>query len=202
MKKVLSLGLALCLALMLAACGSSKESAQSALESALTAVKNMDTAAMETYFGEDVLNDNGEDVNAGANAVDDNQKLLLKNLTFKVTSCQESDGKAEAVVDITNVDMAQVLSDFMQQAISETLSYAFLPEDEQPSDEELQKKFSDLLASLLDADDLEMVTNTVNLSMTYADSQWKIAPTNELVDALLGGAVSSLESLGMMSTPE
>lgn len=202
MKKVLSLSLALCLALMLAACGSSKESAQSALESALTAVKNMDTAAMETYFGKDILNDNGEDDNASANAVDENQKLLLKNLTFKVTSCAESDGAAEAVVEITNADMAQVLGDLMQQAISEAFSYAFLPEDEQPSDEEMEQKFSDILAGLLEADDLKMVTNTVNLSMTYADNQWKITPTNELADALLGGAVSSLESLGQMSMPE
>ena len=53
-----------------------------------------------------------------------------------------------------------------------------------------------LVSGLLDSQDIQTVTNTVTLELTYEEDHWKIAPSFELVNAIFGGMYGSLQDLG------
>ena len=93
--------------------------------------------------------------------------------------------------------MGPVLSDFMSDMISTAIGYAFLPEDQQPSDEEMNQMFMDSLMESMDAHQDTSVTNTVDVSLTLVDDAWKITPSDEVIDAMMGGMLSYFENTGV-----
>ena len=84
----------------------------------------------------------------------------------------------------------------MSDMISTAIGYAFLPEDQQPSDEEMNQMFMDSLMESMDAHQDTSVTNTVDVSLTLVDDAWKITPSDEVIDAMMGGMLSYFENAG------
>ena len=199
MKRICSVLLAAALALSLTACGGTKrESAQAVVESAIGAVQNVDFAAMKTYWGEDTL---GQMESAAQPEADDEDAQVMKavtkhrSYTVKESKEDEKAGTATVTVEFTNADMTAIMSEFIQQAFSDALNYAFLPEDQQPSEEEMDQKYLDILTGLLAREDNKMVTNTVDISLKLTDDQWTIESDDKVLDAMLGGMLSSADSI-------
>ncbi|MEA4895787.1 MAG: hypothetical protein VB064_11065 [Oscillospiraceae bacterium] len=188
MKKILYLGISLALFLILVGCGP-KESAQSIVQKAIESVKIMDVEAMQNYWGERQF----KDVDSSEATTDSEAQskamlaLLVKNLDYQIIEANEEKDTATVKVQITNIDMSSIMSEFVSQAVKEALSDAFLPEEQQPSQEEMDKKYSDILVTLLDRKDNPKVTNTVYITLSLVDNQWVIVPNEEAVDAMLGG---------------
>ncbi len=200
LKRVFSISLAMVMILSLGACGPKRESAQSVAEKAILAVKNVDYATTQAYWGKGAL----EDVSKAADVEPDEQsseimKLLTKNLSYSITNSQEDEqaGTATVSVDFTNTNMSLVMAEYIKTAMSDIFTYAFLPEDQQPTDEELEQMYMEKLTELMSSDDNETVTKSVDITLTLVDDQWQIDTSNaaEVLDAMLGGILSYAESM-------
>lgn len=200
MKKYLSVVLALILCLTLASCGSKRASAESVVENGIKAFQSVDQEAMQQYWGDADFTDIPMDgVASGDDAY--GQELLKKlasNLTYQITGSSEDEGAGSATVTVefTNVNMGVILPEWFGDMLSKSFEYAFLPEDQQPSEEELSAMYMDSLNSAIDNHADDVVTNTVEITLSLVDDEWKINATEDVVDAMVGGMVSSFSSLG------
>lgn len=193
-RKILALLLGLSLLFTLAACGTARPSAQSVTESAIQAIQAADITSLQQNWGGDLPN-------GDALGLDEQDATLLealtKNLTYKVVSAEEkeADGTAVVSVEFTNTDMAPVMEDFIQSVLGDALQYAFLPEEQQPSDEELTEQYLQTFTDLLEEEDLATKTTTVEIPLTLVDDQWQITPDEAIVDAMFGGMLTVADSM-------
>lgn len=200
MKKLFCVILAICLSVSLAGCGSSRPSAESVVEDAIQSFQNTDFAKMQQYWGDT----NITAVAAEPTSPDDEYtqqlfKTLGSNLTYQITgSSEDADaGTAEVTVDFTNVDMSVVLPEWFGEIFSQSLGYAFLPADQQPSEDELSQMYMETLNSIIESHKDEKVTYTVDISLTLVENNWKIDSdsTEEAIDGMVGGMMSGLAAL-------
>ena len=117
-------------------------------------------------------------------------------MSWTFTDVKEEGDSAAITAEITNRDLGALIAAFLQEAFSQMMSTIFLPEDQQPTEEEQTAALADILSGLLDSQDIQTVTNTVTLELTYEEDHWKIAPSFELVNAIFGGMYGSLQDLG------
>lgn len=200
MKKYLAVILALILCLSLAGCGSKRASAESVVENGIKAFQSADQEAIQQYWGDTDFTDVPTEE---ASSEDDvyGQELLEKlasNLTYRVTgsSEDESTGSATVTVEFTNIDMGVIVPEWIGDIFTQAFGYAFLPEDQQPSEEELSTMYMDSLNSAIDNHAEDLATNTVDVTLSLVDDEWKINATDDVIDAMVGGMISSFSSLG------
>lgn len=180
-------------AALLSGCGSARPSAQAVTEQAIQAVQNLDTEALQRHFGteeEALLPIDGED---GTEFL----RLATQNLTYKILSSQEDPaaGQATVTVEFTNTDMAKVLAAFLQSTVQDIMTDAFLPEDQQPTQEELAQRYTQKLTELLSQEDPELKTATVDVPLTLEEDQWRIQTDDLLLDAMFGGLLSAAQAM-------
>lgn len=205
----LALLLGLSLLLGLAACGA-RTSAQETTEKGLEALRDWNVLALPQYWNTDGLS--LEDLESFGQVSQDLESLglsledvaglagpMTRHLSWQVISAQEdaAAGTATVTVELTNLDMAPILGQFLQTALGDALGSAFLSQDQQPTQEELLQQYLQTLTDLLNQEDLDTKTTTVDVSLTLVDGQWKITLDEALLDALSGG----LLSLGDALTP-
>ena len=89
-----------------------------------------------------------------------------------------------------------IVPEWIGDVFTKALGYAFLPEDQQPSEEELSAMYMDSLNSAIDNHAGDVVTNTVDVTLSLVDDEWKINATDDVIDAMVGGMMSSFSSLG------
>ena len=211
MRKFLSITLALMLCLSLAGCGSKRASAESVVENGIKAFQNADQAAIQQYWGKANFTDiPSEEVSSEDDAY--GQELLEKlasNLSYQITGSSEDEnaGSATVTVEFTNIDMGVIVPEWIGDIFAQTFGYAFLPEDQQPSEEELSAMYMDSLNSAVDNHTDDLVTNTVDITLSLVDDEWKINATDDVIDAMVGGMISSFSSLedsfeGIEESPE
>ncbi len=200
MKKCLSIILASMLCLSLASCGNKRASAESVVESGIKAFQNADREAIQQYWGDTDFTDVPTDE---ATAEDEayGQELLEKlasNLTYRITGSSEDEdaGTATVMVEFTNIDMGVIVPEWIGDIFTQSFGYAFLPEDQQPSEEEISALYMDSLNSAIDNHSDDVVTNTVDVTLSLVDDEWKINTTDDVVNAMVGGMISSFSSLG------
>lgn len=83
----------------------------------------------------------------------------------------------------------------MQLSIQDAFQYAFLPEDQQPSDEEMDALYMQHFQDLMAQTDNPIVTTTIDIHLTKADNSWRIDSDEMLLDAIFGGFVSAMQNL-------
>lgn len=200
MKKYLSVILALMLCLPLASCGSKRASAESVVENGIKAFQSADQEAIQQYWGDTDFTDvPTEEVSSEDDAYA--QELLEKlasNLTYQITGSSEdvSAGSATVTVEFTNLDMGTIVPEWIGDVFTQAFGYAFLPEDQQPSEEELNAMYMDSLHSAIENHAEYFATNTVDVTLSLVDDEWKINATDDVIDAMVGGMISSFSSLG------
>ena len=198
----LALLLGLSLLLGLAACGA-RTSAQETTEKGLEALRDWNVLALPQYWNTDGLS--LEDLESFGQVSQDLESLglsledvaglagpMTRHLSWQVISAQEdaAAGTATVTVALTNLDMAPILGQFLQTALGDALGSAFLSQDQQPTQEELLQQYLQTLTDLLNQEDLDTKTTTVDVSLTLVDGQWKITLDEALLDALTGGLLS------------
>lgn len=196
MKRIVSALIALIMVLSLSACGAKRESAQSVVEAALKSAQTIDTESMAAYWG----NDSFEDLESDEDDYEENlaiMKLMLGGMTYNIVSAEENDsaGTATVTTEITNVDMTKIMQTFLAQMFAKAMEYAFLPEDQQPTESEMDAMYLEILTSLLADENNPTVTNTVDVKLELVDNAWKITPTDDVINAMLGGINSFEDAL-------
>lgn len=204
-RTLLALLVGLSLLLSLAACGSERASAQEVTEQGLAALRDLDVLALPQYWNTDGLNlddlgdltQAGEEVDLSAEDTAALAQAMTRHLSWQVISAQEDPGAgtASVTVSLTNLDMAPVVGQFLQEAFSDALSSALQADGQQPTEEEMTQQYLQTLTDLLNQEDLDTRTTTVEVPLTLVDGQWKITPDEAVVDALLGGLLTTGEAL-------
>lgn len=126
----------------------------------------------------------------GEQATEEMQMLqpILDSLRYKIVSTkQEDEENAVVTVEVTAIDMTEVLKEVMTGMIDKKLgsSGSSASEEEQMQElllESMQKKHG-------------TATNTVEVSVEKQDWRWEAQPDEELIDAMLGGFYSAMEKL-------
>ena len=204
-RTLLALLVGLSLLLSLAACGSERASAQEVTEQGLAALRDLDVLALPQYWNTDGLNlddlgdltQAGEEVDLSAEDTAALAQAMTRHLSWQVISAQEDPGAgtASVTVSLTNLDMAPVVGQFLQEAFSDALSSALQADGQQPTEEEMTQQYLQTLTDLLIQEGLDTRTTTVEVPLTLVDGQWKITPDEAVVDALLGGLLTTGEAL-------
>ena len=184
-KKLLCCLLSLAFCLSLAACGSHRQSAQAVVEDAIQTVQTADLHAISQSWGGDFSTD------LGAETDDANQEMfsaIAKNLTYSIVSSNEDAGAGTATVTVefTNTNMQEVFAEYLSQMLSVAFEYAFLPEDEQPTEEEMNEMYLDTFMEVMEEKAGETVTSTVDIPLELVDDTWKISAEEDVIDAMFG----------------
>lgn len=185
---VLTLTLAVCLT----GCGiSDADKAAKTVESYVSALRNGNYDEARTYTDTDITNANP---NSTLNAEEFLCKLF-SSLDAEVISTEEtSDGTFCVKTEITAVDMASVVKNFMSKVMEYAFSTAF--SDNPPTDEENEAKSIEILMDCISAEDIGTVTNTVDVTVVKnEDGEFTIAGDDILTDALLGGMQTAFSEL-------
>ena len=192
-RTLLALLVGLSLLLSLAACGSERASAQEVTEQGLAALRDLDVLALPQYWNTDGLNlddlgdltQAGEEVDLSAEDTAALAQAMTRHLSWQVISAQEDPGAgtASVTVSLTNLDMAPVVGQFLQEAFSDALSSALQADGQQPTEEEMTQQYLQTLTDLLNQEGLDTRTTTVEVPLTLVDGQWKITPDEAVVDA-------------------
>ena len=161
--------------------------------------------ALPQYWNTDGLNlddlgdltQAGEEVDLSAEDTAALAQAMTRHLSWQVISAQEDPGAgtASVTVSLTNLDMAPVVGQFLQEAFSDALSSALQDDGQQPTEEEMTQQYLQTLTDLLNQEGLDTRTTTVEVPLTLVDGQWKITPDEAVVDALLGGLLTTGEAL-------
>lgn len=180
MKKVIVLLLCCSIVFVLTGCG--RPTAKHALEKYL---KDVRTGA----FLED--SDSAREVIDEMDLTDDAvADLLLSKLSYEILSVQEEEDKATAEVKISNVDMDSVLEKALTGYLAEALDKAMSEDGKDISDEVYGQMFLAHISKEIQREDVKMVSNTVEVQMSYIGDQWEIEPSADFYDAILGGMLS------------
>lgn len=180
MKRFIAFIIAAVMLFSLAACGTSRESAQSVAENAIKAVQQLDTEQMQKYWGTDNL-DTGDGDGFDAS------EAMVKNLTYEIVSAEETDSTATVKVKFTNVDVGAALSD----AIVAVFQKAFAGEEttEEDTDAEFIKA--------LNSGSYDKVTKEATITLTLKDDAWVIDTANrgDVFNAMFADVNTVLDSL-------
>lgn len=203
-RTLLALLVGLSLVLSLAACGG-RASAQEVTEQGLAALRDLDVLALPQYWNTEGMDlgdlgrfaEAGQDLDLSAEDTAALVQAMTRHLSWQVISAQEDPaaGTATVTVSLTNLDMAPVMGQFLQEVFSDALSSALQADGQQPTEEERTQQYLQTLTDLLNQEDLATRTTTVDVPLTLVDDQWKITPDEAVVDALLGGLLSTGEAL-------
>lgn len=195
MKKLMCMVLTIALMVSLAAC-SSRASAKSVVEDAIQAFQSADVETMQQYWGDTDLTSSEDSLEEDV-YTQQLLELLSTGLTYQITDSTEDvkAGTATVTVEFTNIDMSVVFSEWVGEIFSQALGYAFLPADQQPSEEELNDLSMEIFREVLEDHTDDKVTNTVDIPLSLVENKWKIDPSDAVIDAMTGGMMTSLSSL-------
>ena len=192
MKKIIALLLSLTMILSLTACTDKNESAKAAVDKALVAIVQFDVITLSKYIDIDKLQEQQVLTNLDLDITDISKeelkkaKLILKNFDYEILDSNEQVDSALVKVKLTNQVMRKLFLQYIQYAFEIVLS--------ESDDEIIDQKLDDKFVELLDADDAELVSSVIELSLNKVDGQWKIDINESVLDAILGGLVSIAKS--------
>ena len=206
MKKGMCVFLAAVLCLSLVACGSNRESAESVVETAIKAFQNFDEEKIAEYWGDTNItvseSESPEDDEMSAQMI----KAIADKMTYTITGSTEDEdaGTATVTVEFSNIDMYTVIASWFSDVFSIAMQYAFLPEEQRPTDEELNQQYMDSLMAHIEENQDNTVTNTANIELTLVDDSWRIVYSEENIEMMLGGMMSALSNIssGLNSATE
>lgn len=181
MKKILISVLIIILALGVTGCGG--ESPEQAVKNTLDAIKAGDVEKASKYVDYDKLQITDK---SALNAEDKEKseemaKMIFKNIKYKVLESSEDGNTATVKAEITNLDMGNVMTDFVSQLLP--LAFSGL------SKEQMNEKSEEVFVSLISKES-KTVTKTVELNLSKKDDNWKIESSDEFSDAVLGGLIT------------
>lgn len=198
MKKIFCTILAMILCISLGGCNGGRNSAKSVVEDALKAFQSADSTAIQQYWKDtDFMVGTSESDVADEEFGQKLLELFAENMTYAITDSDEDEnaGTAVVTVEITNIDMSAVLPDWVRKVFSQLMGYVYLPENQQPSEEELNQLYMECLNNAIveHLDDRKL--HIVDISLTLVENEWKIETSETVADAMVGGMITQLANL-------
>lgn len=197
LKSIVCLFVIAIMAFSLTGCGEIKK-AEITINNTFAALKELDFETASNYINvDDIMDTDGEaDEEDDSLSIDDSiiMENLFGKLEHKIISSEKIDKNTVVVkTEITAIDMKPILTEYLGKALQYAFANAFA--NLQPSEEETSKKMEELFIECISKDNLEMVTNEVDIKVIKIDKKWKVESAEELSSALLGGLSEAAEEI-------
>lgn len=193
MKKIGLFLIIICIIFSVTACKSTTkskdESPDAAVSHLITAIKNVDTPTITKYLGTDKVFDSTTD---SLGAADDKTNLILSKLSCNIITSSINENTATVETEITSLDMKEIFSTYMSQALAISMSNAFKDESERLSESEVQKQTDDIFNNLMKDEKAKLTTQQITIQLTKNGDSWKITNDETFQDAISGGLISSI----------
>jgi len=188
----------------LTACGSSTPSPKNTVEQYLSAAKKLDGETMSEL----VIPSNTEDAEIMENLTLEDEdsyskffgKFFKENankMTYNILESTENGDEANVSVETKYIDGGPLISATMGEAVTRMLGIAL--QGKEPSEEEIDEMFSDILKEQEAKNEPTFKTQTMNIHLKKQNEKWYITEVHdELKDVITLGFYSAVESLGNM----
>ena len=161
------------------------EPAETSVTNYLNAIKAQDQETIAKYTGAEY------DASAEEEVTDDFSQYmvdeLLGNMAYEIISSEEAEETAAVTVAFTNVNMTVVMSEVFAEAFS--LIFADMTE------EELNTAMQGFFVTAMENHQADVVTKEVTLELTKGETHWIVTPTDEMMDAAIGGLAAALSNI-------
>ncbi|SCZ81149.1 DUF4352 domain-containing protein [Acidaminobacter hydrogenoformans] len=183
MKKLTGIVLIVVLIASLVGCGG--VTAESATQSFLEAVKTMNVEEISKYVDYDELVNTSEESEEMESITEQEEfvKQIFTGMSYAIIESSEEKESATVKAEITNIDMKNVMGEFIKEAFSFAFANAF---SNVLSDEEMEQKMTEMMLASLESNKDKKVTNTVDIQLKKVDGAWKIDLNDELQNAITG----------------
>ena len=192
-KKLTALLCCAVLVLTLAGCASEKpedeaKKAEEAVTGLITAVQKVNVEEAKKYAVLDAETEAG---------LDDGQTTLFGalfgKLQYKILSTEAAGDDAYLVkTEITAINIKPLLSSYIEESLKAALSEDF---NTNKSEEEMIQIAEQKFTEILNRDNLETITNTVDIRVIKDNNVWKVQADEILANALSGGMVDAAKDL-------
>lgn len=205
MKKVISLMLALVLALSLTACGGKSSGPEGVVGRFCKGLQELDEEAIAQCFenGDDLEPSDLEDVDsddAVAQKIMDFMKSCAGRLKYQVGEATVDGDTATVPVEFTYVNAGSLMKDILTEYISQAWSLALSGAD----DEKLAAAFEEVFDEKTKGADFPTLTATLTIPCVQTSDGWKISSSADnsedlsaqLLDILTSNIYGALEDFG------
>lgn len=154
-----------------------KSSAIKEVDKIFSAIKSGDEETLKQYVNEE----NSEDTDSENKEM---EKVMLSNLNYEVLSADVKSKDCIVKLKISNKNLKEVFSNYMQKALSLAFSQAF----GRVTEEEMNAQMKQYFQEQYNSDSVETVSNEITVTMTKKDGKWNMSTDEEqLVNAILPG---------------
>ena len=190
MKKLLLVLLTCVMMITVAGCGeASLAASQTSVEGFLTSLKDNDYEKMKSYIAE---GDYSFDDLADEETIE-MFNILFSHLEYNiVTSRETNEGEVEVEVTIKAKDLEKALSNYVVEALRFAFGEALTSDY---TDEEMDAKLVQIFSDVVASDDVETLTNNVNIKVIKQNDKWLVNIDEQLFDSLVGDMSEISEQL-------
>lgn len=194
-QKILALICVFTILFTFTACG--KQTPSDAIEQTMQTLTSGDEESLKLVFGENAFNNENGTATTDENTAKKIYKAMISNLTYEITNVTENaeDNTAVVTMNVTNVALGSVTAKYWNTVMTNMMSYAFLTQDPKPTEDEIKDMMLQWFIETYEAEDLETVTASIDVHMTYVDDAWQIDNNDNLIDAIIGGNIKLNGSL-------
>lgn len=154
-----------------------KSSAIKEVDKIFSAIKSGDEETLKQYVNEE----NSEDTDSENKEM---EKVMLSNLNYEVLSADVKSKDCIVKLKISNKNLKEVFSNYMQKALSLAFSQAF----GRVTEEEMNAQMKQYFQEQYNSDSVETISNEITVTMTKKDGKWNMSTDEEqLVNAILPG---------------
>ena len=154
-----------------------KSSAIKEVDKIFSAIKSGDEETLKQYVNEE----NSEDTDSENKEM---EKVMLSNLNYEILSADVKSKDCIVKLKVSNKNLKEVFSNYMQKAVSLAFSQAFGKISEEEMNTQMKQYFQEQYSS----DSVETVSNEITVTMTKKDGKWNMNIDEEqLVNAILPG---------------
>ncbi len=121
-------------------------------------------------------------------------KLYFKNLQYSVKNTTKEKDTAAVTVEISNKDLKTIFAMYATKAYEIALSK--LNGNSNTTELDMETEMLEYFKTLFDSQEVQTVTNTVDVKLNKVDKEWKVVVDEALTDAMLPGINEVNESLG------
>ena len=194
-KRITAILLILAITVSFAGCGEVAK-AEKVVNNTFKALQKADFEEISKYIDLDELFPDNTISESDTESVESQELVdkLFGSLQYEIVSSEKIDKETVMFkVKVTTIDMKPVMAEFMKDLLAYSFANAFA--DPQPTEEETNKATMDMLLECLSAEDLEFVTNEIDIKVVKVDKDWKIDANEDMADVLVGGMISAIEEL-------
>ncbi|WP_294407028.1 hypothetical protein [uncultured Clostridium sp.] len=173
LKKIMCFLTSVILVVALSGCGA--KSPSNVLSEKLDSIKKGDNKAISEILESQIQDEEGSTFEN--TEIEKNMIAAIQKITYKINSETIDGNSAKVNVTVNGPDVADALSQFIDEAFSYALSNAF--SEDSMTDEEMNAEYEKMFAEILE--NVKFSDRTMDIEMVKENNEWKVKDDNDLI---------------------